>query len=126
MSSDCITEYDICIIRGDTFKLDVGLSSAFAEVIANPQFYVANMVFRAEQDDNLTPYLTITVPPEINADPLLDEPPIYFRFEISKEQTRALPAWNHVYYIEIEQIGPPSVTVLENKRLFEGDVDVHD
>ena len=119
----CVSNYDVCIIRGDTFKLDIGLSAAYDEVLLNPTGYEASMVFREDQDDATTPYLTLTATPEVNPDPLPDEVPIYFRFLADTTQTQALPDWDIVHYVELYQVAGASPEVT---RLFEGDVEIHD
>lgn len=122
MTTCCVDNYDTCITRGDTFKLDVGLSSAYSEVINNPADYIARMVFREAQDDGLTPYLTLSAVAEVNPDPLIDEPPVLFRFSASPAETQSLPDWDHVHYVQLEQIVAPS----DITRLFQGKVKVGD
>lgn len=119
----CIDDIEICVTRGDTFKMDVGLSDEFAEVISNPTEYVGNLVFRAEQDDRETPYMTLSVTPEVMVDPLPGDAKAYLSFEATSGQTQSLPDWNHVAYCEIAETSgnPPEV-----QRLFNAEVDIHD
>ncbi len=115
----CIDDIQICLTRGDTFKLDVGLSDEFTEVISNPTEYVGNLVFRAEQDDRETPYLTLTVTPEVMVDPLPTDAPAYLSFAATTGQTQSLPDWDHVAYCEIAEVSgnPPEVMRLFNARI---------
>jgi len=122
--SSCTNNYDICVIRGDTFDMDVGLTSSYQEVLDNPTDWEARMVFREYQDDDVTPYLTLIAQTEVNPDPLYDEPPIYYRFNATTTQTQSLPDWDHVYYVELVQIGPAVSPIVT--RLFQGSVDTHD
>jgi hypothetical protein len=119
----CNADYDICITRGTTFALDVGLSASWAEVADNPTGYRGTMVFREAQDDDLSAYLTLIATPEVNPDPLPDEVPVYMRFVASAGQTQSPPEWDHVHYVELSEISGADPTVV---RLFQGRATIED
>ncbi len=58
MGDCCTATKKSCLVRGDTWTLDVGLSSAYAEVIENPTEWEMLIVFRESQHDDVAPYLT--------------------------------------------------------------------
>ncbi len=118
----CANQYDFCLIRGDSFSLDVALTKAYSEVYENPNDWVANLVFREHQDDDLIPYLTLTAVPEVDPDPLPDEPPISIRFSAPPADTEALPDWDIVAFCEIVRAAPDGAV----HRLFNSDVGVSD
>lgn len=118
----CIDEIQMCVTRGDIYALNVGLFSGFDEVEAAPGDYVANLVFRDEQSDSVTPYLTLTAAPEANPNCLPTEPKIYLNFTATAAETQSLPDWDHVAYCELVKSGATP----EPRRLFNGKVDVHD
>jgi hypothetical protein len=121
-----INQYDFGIIRGDAFKRDVALSSAYAEVLENPTDFIANLVFREYQDDDVMPYLTLTATPVVNPDPLPNEPPVVFYFSAAPAETQALPDWEHVAYCELVYIPPAPPSTPVPKRLFNSKVRVSD
>lgn len=119
----CITTNDLCIIRGDGFEQNIGLGIGFDEVVADPADYQARMVFRLEQDDSFAPLLELTATPEIVVElpESATDPRVLFTFTATPAQTQALPAYNHVFYVELVTV-PGGVP----RRLFQGAVDVHD
>ena len=121
MSNNCVNELDTCVIRGGNYALDVGLSAAFKEVIDDPANYLGVMTFRDQQSDLSPALLTLSVTPEINPDPLLDEAPANLRFRATPTQTQVLPSWDIVHYVEIRNLVGSQVG-----RLFEGDVSIGD
>jgi hypothetical protein len=119
----CVSRVDICVIRGDLFSIEVGLDGSWEEVLATPDAFTANLVFREAQDDTLTPYLTLTTDPEITENPCLPDPPIFFRFRAAPSETQALPEWNHVAYCEL--VDSSGVEIVP-RRLFNSNVRIHD
>lgn len=113
----CAGTIDICVIRGDLYEGAAALTTSWPEVIANPSGYVANMVFREAQDDSLTPYLTLTATPEAQDDATF---PVLISFSATAAQTQSLPDWNHVYYVELKEVGGDPV------RLYQGKVRIND
>jgi len=119
----CQNNYDIDITRGTNFDFDVALTAAYTEIIAAPASWQAKLVLRADQDDSLTPFLTLTAAPEILSAPLYGECPIIFRFSATNAQTQALPDYDIVHFVELWSVGlVPSVI----KRLFQGKVRISD
>jgi len=119
--SCCTDTYATCIIRGDTWTLDVALSAAYVEVIDNPSDFQMTIVMRESQDDNLTPYLTLVGVPYIPDKPLVGEPPITYSFTATSDQTAALPQWDIVGYCELRQIADQVVNRLFNIEFEVGD-----
>ena len=118
----CQNIQDLCLIRGDDFALDVGLSAEFTEVLATPTDYQGRMVIRDAQNDDLPDNLVTTVAIDVTPAPvLMDQQPMYMRFRISPALTQNLPYWDQKYYIELRTISGSSV-----QRLFQGPLDVHD
>lgn len=126
MANTCTDRYDFCLIRGDVFTMDVGLSSSFVEVVETPSDYEARLVFRETQDDNATVYLTLTATPVVNPVPLLDEVPITVNFSATAAQTQLFPQWNVVAYCELVFIGTTAPVGGSPTRLFNSDVEVSD
>ena len=121
-----IDEYDFLLIRGDVFHLDMGLTLSFVDVFENPEAYVAKLVLRDDQDDTLTPRLTLTATPEVESiDPGVSSPPaavVMFRFTASAAETQALPQWNLVGYAELRTaVGDTVIERLFNSRVTVGD-----
>ena len=121
--SCCTDIYRACLVRGDTWTLDVGLSSEYAEVLENPQDWAMVIVMRESQDDDVTPYLTLNSTYEVPVDPLLDEPPILYSFVATSAETQALPEWDIVGYCELVQINSTIVSPIV-KRLFNMEIEV--
>jgi len=118
----CVEQISICVTRGDTFRIDVGLSSSWQEIIDSPFDYEANLVFREAQDDTLPDLLTLTSTPEIVASPVPGELPIYFAFMADTLQTESLPQWDIVAYCELVKAGASG----EVTRLFNASVNIGD
>lgn len=108
---------DFTVIRGDDFELSVALSEGWEEIVENPAGYVARLVFREEQDDALTPLLTIEVEPE----PVLPVEPygasLMAFFIATPAQTQALPDWDIVAYAEVKNDAGTWVRRLFNSRV---------
>ena len=119
---DCVDDVDICVIRGDGWAMDVGLSDEWTEVADTPGNYTANLVFRDRQNDDLTPLLTLTVSPTVDPAPVAGEPQVYFHFIATAAETSSLPNWNIVAYCELVEAGPPAVPT----RLFNSPVTIND
>lgn len=120
----CIGNFDLCITRGDTFTLDVGLSDSWAEVVEDPDAYEAKLVFRDAQDDGLTPRLTLTVTPELADDAAAHDYPqaaVMIRFAATPTQTSTLPPHDLVAYSEIRKPDGSYVQRLLEHRVHIGD-----
>jgi len=116
----CTESVDLCVTRGSNWALDVALSDAYAEIIANPEAYSMNLVFRDRQDDLSSTYLTLNATPVLDPDPLPNDPPILFSFAATTTDTSSLPYWDIVAYCEL--IGPGT----DNTRLFNAAVSTND
>ncbi len=121
MSRCCVDQLDTCLVRGDNYALDVGLSEGFEEVSANPELYEGRMVFRDEQDDALPDLLVLTsevIPP---TDPVPGMAAVEMFFRATPDQTQALPWYDIVHFVEVR-----ALTGTEVKRLFQGKAKVND
>ena len=117
----CVDEIDLCVIRGDAYELNVGLSGSFTEVLENPTAYIGRLVFREDQDDDLPHYLELTAVPEVDLDLPPGEVNIYLNFAATAAETQSLPDWKYVAFCELTQSVNP-----QPQRLFNAEVDSHD
>ena len=114
----CVSQRDLCVIRGDSFEENVGFSDGWTDLIADPSSYVVNMVFRETQDDDLTPYLELSAVPV--AAPEHDRYAVIAYLTATAAQTQSLPDWRHVHYVEIQKTGG------DPTRLYQGKVRIGD
>ena len=121
--STCVDNITLCITRGTTWELDVGLSDAWVEVLDNPTDYSGKLVFRAEQSDSSPVLLTLVSPIEIVANPVPGDQQIFMTFYAEVSETQALPYYNIVAYCDIIQTALPEEVV---GRLFNATVDMGD
>jgi hypothetical protein len=116
-----VSKFDIEIIRGDDFALDVYLAQGFEDVVAAPANYNARLALRLDQLDTLPIILSLDAPAEL--EPATDTCParVYFHFSATTAQTGALPPYDLVHFVELLE---PSVS--SAKRLFQGKACISD
>lgn len=125
MSCSGISQLGLNVTRGNPFVLDVGLSSSYPDVIADPAEYVLRLSFRDAQDDTLPILLEITSTIELNDTPVPPgEYPIYGQFRATVAQTAALPEWDIVAYCELDRVSGSAG--IYPQRLFNADVQISD
>lgn len=115
--SDCTSEITVCVIRGDSFFMDVALGNNWVEVIEDPSLYRVNLSFRAFQEDSSPILLTLQATPEFIPDAILDEPRILISFAAAGSVTQTLPAYDIVGFCEIFLVTSPSPTRLFNMKV---------
>ena len=120
--SSCVTVTEVCITRGDVFAMDVGLTTTWSEVYADPAGYIGTLVLREKQDDTLPEELTLTAVPQPVYNPTPNTPQVYMEFNATAEQTQQLPEYDLVGYVQIAPLTAPKQSV----RLFNMEVDIHD
>lgn len=111
----CCAKYDVCLIRGDVFTLEMRLAHGFDEVAIDPAGFEAVMAFRLEQNDALPDVLTLTVTPE------LDDGTVVLSFRADETQTQALQPFDIVHRVELR-----TSAGADTRRLLEGKVKVRD
>lgn len=109
-----VNQVDVDVIRGDIFAMDVGFDERWTEIGEDPAGFVGKMVFRDDQDDSLTPHLTLQATPEPVVNPKIGAPQVYMAFTASAAQTQSLPPDNIVGYVEVSPVASPD----ESRRLF--------
>lgn len=114
---DCTEERDICITRGDTYFLIIGLARNWEEVNASPALYEGRLVIREAQDDSLTPLLEVTADLEAGEDSRFPDMEYMVDLSLTPAQTQSLPTYNVVCFAEIRKKDLSYV-----KRLFNGRV----
>lgn len=119
MGCGCIDEVPVCITRGASFTLDVGLTMAWQEVFDDPDAYEARLVLKDDLDTGpirltmtATPEPDTILPPATPAQPI-----IYFHFSADPVATQALPDWNLVGYAELRALAGGDVHRLFNSRV---------
>jgi hypothetical protein len=118
----CVTLVDWCITRGDIFELDVGLSTDWPEVIADPAGYLGTVVFRETQSDDDAPLLSLTAIPLPTVNPIPGDAPVYMEFTGTSGETQQLPDYDIVAYCEIAPISD----LAQSRRLFNVKVKIND
>ena len=119
--ADCTETIDICITRGDTYNLVVGLADGWDEVNANPSVYSGRLVFRDAHDDGIAEMLTITSPTSAGTDVRFENTEFVFDFTALPAQTQSLPSYDIVCFCEIVDLSGTYV-----RRLFNGRVKIED
>lgn len=117
----CENRHDICIIRGDSFGLVVGLAAGFPDVIANPADYEGRLVIRERQSDLASDLLVSTAVPEAMVDSRFPDMTMGLTFAFEPSQTQQLPPYDVVCFCEIVGINSDEV-----QRLWQGKVEVSD
>ena len=118
----CAPQAEICIIRGDVWSMDVGLSSQWTEVIADPGGFVGTIVLRDEQDDTAVVRLQLQATPKARVDPSPGAPPLRLSFAATAGQTQQLPDYNIVGYCQLASIDATD----QSRRLFNLKVQIDD
>lgn len=113
----CVMEVPYCIVKGTDFQTTVSLTTAWEEVIENPQDYRGEMVFRASQSDTAAVYLTLISMVEVDD----ADAPAQMIFHASPTQTAQLPDWDHVAFVDLVKTDGSS-----RSRLYNSEVDVHE
>ena len=115
--NSCVTEIDVCVIRGDTFAMDVALGNDWIEVLENPNLFRSNLIFRASQDDSSPVLLQLQAVPQLLPDAILDEPRLLLSFITAGSVTQTLPNYDIVGYCEIFEVAAPSPSRLFNMQV---------
>ena len=105
--------YNIEVIRGDTFHLNLGIETLFDAAAT------ARMVFRAAQDDDAADLLVLTDTPAVYDDSALPALNWLVEFTATDAQTSALPPYDIVYFCEL-------TTGTHTHRLVEGKARMRD
>lgn len=109
----CVTDVELCVVKGTNFETSVSFAKSFIEVIENPELYEGVLVFREWQDDNATVYLTLRA----DVEPIPPEVPAAIIFTATPTQTLDLPDWDVVAYCNLQRKDGTSIERLYNAEV---------
>jgi hypothetical protein len=119
--STSLTKHNIKVIRGDSYRLVLGIADGFSFVGDAPADYSARMVIRDKQSDDMPDLLEIPSLIYPGTDTRFAAMVGFIQFSARPEETQALPPYDLAYFVEL--IGQAGAY---NRRLFEGSVKVSD
>lgn len=118
---DCTEQHDICLIRGDSFTLTVGLGPDWVETVEDANLFEGRLVVRRVQSDAAPDLLVMTAPLTPTSDSRYGDAIALLHFEADSQQTRALPPYDLVCFGEVR-----GTDGLYTRRLFNGRARVGD
>lgn len=119
--NDCNDQVDLCIVRGDSFALTIGLGKDFSETVADADLFRGRLVVREVQSDHAPELLSMKTEILATRDPRYGNDIAVMHFTATAPQTQALPPFDLVCFCEI--VGTDN---LYARRLFQGRVRVED
>lgn len=119
--SNCQNRRDICITRGDSFLLLVGLAKGWAEIAATPLLYQGRLVVRETQDDDAPVLLSMISAILPGEDPRFEDMDVILEFAALPTETNDLPPYDLACYCEVTSLDGNYV-----RRLFNGKVKIGD
>jgi hypothetical protein len=125
MSCGCIDQIDMCITRGASFSLDIGFAMGWEEVIAAPDQFTVNVVWRRKQLDSSPELLRkeLVIVPQPDAITIVGEPQAIAALRLTPTETSGFPTSPRriVAYCDVFDTVGQSV-----RRLFNADVRLED